>query len=349
MKTFLLILTMAGSVLSMGAIAAERDYITIVGSSTVYPFATVVAENLRKQGKFKAPKVEATGTGGGMKLFCAGNGIDTPDITNASRKIKSSELDACVANGVIAIVEVPVGYDGLTIANAKSAPKLSLTLEDIYYALAKEIPNKKGEMIANPNKTWKDVNPSLPATKIEVIGPPPTSGTRDSFNELAVEGGCGKNPVMKDIKSADSKKFEKLCRTIREDGHYIEMGENDNLIVQKLQANPNAVGVFGYSFLEENSDKVKAVSIAGVDPSFETVLDNTYPLSRAMYFYVKKAHVGKVPGIHEYVTEFTSKKAAGEEGYLADKGLIPLAPEKAAQVAKDAAALKTMTVTQKLP
>lgn len=348
MKQYLMAF-LATALMATAATAAERDYITIVGSSTVYPFATVVAENLGKQGKFKAPKVESTGTGGGFKLFCAGNGIETPDITNASRKIKSSELDSCAANGVIAVVEVPIGFDGLTIANAKSAPKMNLTLEEVYYALAKEIPNKKGEMITNPNKTWKDVNPSLPAAKIEVVGPPPTSGTRDSFNELAVEGGCGKNPFMKEIKAADSKKFEKLCRTIREDGHYIEAGENDNLIVQKLQANPNAVGVFGYSFLEENTDKVKAVSIAGVEPSPEAVLDGTYPLSRAMFFYVKKSHVGKVPGIKEYLAEFTSKRAFGEEGYLTEKGLIPLAPADADRVAKDAAALKTMTVMQKLP
>lgn len=344
-----LIAFLATALMATAASAAERDYITIVGSSTVYPFATVVAENLSKQGKFKAPKVESTGTGGGMKLFCAGNGIATPDITNASRKIKSSELDSCVASGVFGIVEVPIGFDGLTLANAKSAPKVDLTLEDVYYALAKEIPNKKGEMIANPNKTWKDVNPKLPANKIEVLGPPPTSGTRDSFNELAVEGGCGKDPFMKEVKKADSKKFETLCRTIREDGAYIEAGENDNLIVQKLQANPNAIGVFGYSFLEENTDKVKAVSIAGVEPTPETVLDKSYPLSRPMFFYVKKSHVGKVPGIQEYIAEFTSKRAFGEEGYLTEKGLIPLAPADAEKVAKDAAALKTLTVMQKAP
>lgn len=329
--------------------AASRDYITIVGSSTVYPFSTIVAENLGKQGKFKTPKVESTGTGGGMKLFCSGNGIDTPDITNASRKIKSSELDSCVANNVLGVVEVPIGYDGLTIANAKSAPKMNLTLEQVYFALAKEIPDGKGGMKPNPNKTWKDVDASLPATKIEVIGPPPSSGTRDSFNELAVEGGCGKVQVMKELKASDSKKFETLCRTIREDGYYIEAGENDNLIVQKLAANPNALGVFGYSFLEENGDKVKAVTIGGVAPGFETVLDGTYPLARAMFFYVKKSHVGKVPGILEYIAEFNSKKATGADGYLADKGLIPLPADKAAQVAKDAAALKTMTMMQKLP
>ena len=329
--------------------AAGRDYITIVGSSTVYPFATIVAENLGRQGKFKTPKVESTGTGGGMKLFCAGNGIDTPDITNASRKIKSSELDTCVANNVLGVVEVPIGYDGLTIAHAKSAPKLNLTLEQVYFALAKEIPDGKGGMKPNPNKTWKDVDASLPATKIEVLGPPPSSGTRDSFNELAVEGGCGKVAAMKELKARDAKKFETLCRAIREDGYYIEAGENDNLIVQKLAANPNALGVFGYSFLEENVDKVKAVTIGGVEPGFETVLNGTYPLARAMYFYVKKSHVGKVPGIQEYIAEFNSKKATGEDGYLADKGLIPLPADKAAKAAKDTAALKPLTMMQKLP
>ena len=330
-------------------LAADRDVINIVGSSTVYPFSTVVAERFGKGGKFKTPKIESTGTGGGMKLFCSGNGIDSPDITNASRAIKSSELDSCGANNVLGVVEVKIGYDGLTLANAKSASQRDLTLKDIYLALAKEIPDGKGGMKPNPNKTWKDVNAALPATKIEVIGPPPTSGTRDSFNELAVEGGCAQIPQMKELKAADSKKYEQLCRTIREDGAFIEAGENDNLIVQKLSANPNAIGVFGYSFLEENADKVKAVHIAGVDPSIETVLDKSYPLSRPLYFYVKKSHVGKVPGIAEYLAEFTSEKAIGQDGYLLEKGLIPLSPEELAKVQANVKAMKSLTINAKLP
>lgn len=329
--------------------AADRDVISIVGSSTVYPFATVVAERFGKGGKFKTPKIESTGTGGGMKLFCAGAGIDTPDITNASRAIKSSELDSCGANNVLGVVEVKIGYDGLTLANAKSAPQWNVTLKDIYLALAKEIPDAKGKMIPNPHKTWKDVNAALPAQKIEVIGPPPTSGTRDSFNELAMEGGCGQVSSMKEIKNADSKKFEQLCRTIREDGAYIEAGENDNLIVQKLGANANALGVFGYSFLEENVDKVKSVHIAGVEPTIETVLDKSYPLSRPLFFYVKKSHVGKVPGIVELLAEFTSDKAIGDEGYLLEKGLIPLSGAERSKVQADVKALKTLTINAKLP
>lgn len=334
---------------SMLVHAADRDVISIVGSSTVYPFATVAAERFGKGGKFKTPKIESTGTGGGMKLFCAGSGIDTPDITNASRAIKSSELDSCGANSVLGIVEVKIGYDGLTLANARSANAWDLTLKDVYLALAKEIPDGKGGMKANPNKTWKDVNAALPAVKIEVIGPPPTSGTRDSFNELAVEGGCGQVDQMKALKTADSKKFETLCRTIREDGYYIEAGENDNLIVQKLSANPNALGVFGYSFLEENADKVRAVKIAGVSPSIDTVLDKSYPLSRPLFFYVKKSHVGKVPGITEYLAEFTSEKAIGQDGYLLEKGLIPLSPEELMVVQANVKAMKTLTINAKLP
>lgn len=334
---------------SLVAQAADRDVISIVGSSTVYPFATVVAERFGKSGSFKTPKIESTGTGGGMKLFCSGNGIDTPDITNASRAIKSSELDSCGASNVLGVVEVKIGYDGLTLANAKGAPQLDITLKDVYLALAKEIPDGKGGMKPNPNKTWKDVNAALPAAKIEVIGPPPTSGTRDSFNELAVEGGCGQDPQMKALKSADSKKFESLCRTIREDGYYIEAGENDNLIVQKLAANPNALGVFGYSFLEENADKVKAVKIAGVYPTIDTVLDKSYPLSRPLFFYVKKSHVGKVPGITEFLAEFTSEKAIGQDGYLLEKGLIPLSPEELAKVQANVKAMKSLTINAKLP
>jgi len=349
-KKSLLALT-ATAVMGLSAItqAADRDVISIVGSSTVYPFATVVAERFGKGGAFKTPKIESTGTGGGMKLFCAGSGIDTPDITNASRAIKSSELDSCGGNNVTGVVEVKIGYDGLTLANAKGAPQWDITLKDVYLALAKEIPDGKGGMKANPHKTWKDVNAALPATKIEVIGPPPTSGTRDSFNELAMEGGCGQDAQMKALKSADSKKFETLCRTIREDGAYIEAGENDNLIVQKLAANPNAIGVFGYSFLEENADKVKAVHIAGVDPSIETVLDKSYPLSRPLFFYVKKSHVGKVPGITEFLAEFTSEKAIGQDGYLLEKGLIPLAPEELAKVQANVKAMKSLTINAKLP
>ncbi|MET0102195.1 MAG: PstS family phosphate ABC transporter substrate-binding protein [Sedimenticola sp.] len=320
------VLAAALAVAATSATAASRDYISIVGSSTVYPFATVVAETFGKTTRFKTPKIESTGSGGGLKLFCSGVGVEHPDITNASRRIKSSEVKKCAGNGVNDIIEVKVGYDGIVMANAKNAPLFKISRKDIFLALAKDVPNPKaaGETMANPYKTWKDVNASLPNTKIEVLGPPPTSGTRDAFVELAMEGGCKKIDWIKAMKKADKKAYKKLCHTIREDGAFIEAGENDNLIVQKLEANPAALGIFGFSFLDQNSDKVKGSEVDGVQPAFEAIADGSYPVSRPLYFYVKKAHIGKVPGIKEYLAEFTSEKAWGDEGYLTDKGLIPM-------------------------
>ncbi len=341
----------AGISVTSATHAADRDTINIVGSSTVYPFATTVAERFGKGGKFNTPKIESTGTGGGMKLFCAGVGIDTPDITNASRAIKGSERDLCATNGVTSIMEVKIGYDGIVVANSKAAKRMELSLQDLYLALAKEVPAKNGSetLVPNPNKTWKDVNPLFPATKIEVIGPPPSSGTRDSFAELAMEGGCSAYGWIKSIKSSDEPRFQKMCRTLREDGAYIEAGENDNLIVQKLEANKDTLGIFGYSFLEENSDKVQASMIKGALPTFETISNFSYPISRPLFFYVKMAHVGKVPGVKEYIAEFTSEKAMGSDGYLADKGMIPLSTDEFARVVKNANAMKPMTNFQKLP
>ncbi|MES9869904.1 MAG: PstS family phosphate ABC transporter substrate-binding protein [Sedimenticola sp.] len=320
------VLAAALAVAATSATAASRDYISIVGSSTVYPFATVVAETFGKTSRFKTPKIESTGSGGGLKLFCAGVGVEHPDITNASRRIKSSEVKKCAGNGVNDIIEVKVGYDGIVMANAKNAPLFKISRKDIFLALAKDVPNPKaaGKTMANPYKTWKDVNASLPNTKIEVLGPPPTSGTRDAFVELAMEGGCKKIDWIKAMKKTDKKAYKKLCHTIREDGAFIEAGENDNLIVQKLEANPAALGIFGFSFLDQNSDKVKGSEVDGVEPAFEAIADGSYPVSRPLYFYVKKAHIGKVPGIKEYLAEFTSEKAWGDEGYLTDKGLIPM-------------------------
>ncbi|MES9956080.1 MAG: PstS family phosphate ABC transporter substrate-binding protein [Sedimenticola sp.] len=320
------VLAAALAVAATSATAASRDYISIVGSSTVYPFATVVAETFGKTTRFKTPKIESTGSGGGLKLFCSGVGVVHPDITNASRRIKSSEVKKCAGNGVNEIIEVKVGYDGIVMANAKNAPLFKISRKDIFLALAKDVPNPKaaGETMANPYKTWKDVNASLPNTKIEVLGPPPTSGTRDAFVELAMEGGCKKIDWIKAMKKTDKKAYKKLCHTIREDGAFIEAGENDNLIVQKLEANPAALGIFGFSFLDQNSDKVKGSEVDGVQPAFEAIADGSYPVSRPLYFYVKKAHIGKVPGIKEYLAEFTSEKAWGDEGYLTDKGLIPM-------------------------
>ncbi|MCB1723096.1 MAG: PstS family phosphate ABC transporter substrate-binding protein [Chromatiaceae bacterium] len=324
--------------------AAARDYISIVGSSTVYPFATVVAEQFGKTTQFKTPKIESTGSGGGLKLFCAGVGVEHPDITNASRRIKKSEQELCAKNGVTEIVEVKIGYDGIAIANSKASPQLNMSRKDLYLALAKDVPDPKGgdKLVANPYQTWKDVNASLPDTRIEVLGPPPTSGTRDAFAELVMEHGCQEFAFIKAMKKTDKKAFQAACMGIREDGAYIEAGENDNLIVQKLEANPNALGIFGFSFLDQNADKIQGSRIDGVEPTFDTIADSSYPVSRPLFFYVKKAHIGAVPGIKEYLAEFTSDKAFGGEGYLADKGLIPMPEAERGQVMYDAKALTPM-------
>ena len=303
--------------------AEARDQIRIVGSSTVFPFATVVAEEFGKTTDNKTPVVESTGSGGGLKLFCAGVGVDHPDITNASRRIKLSEVDRCAENGVTDITEVKFGFDGIVLANSKATEPFSITLQQLFLALAKDVPSDGG-MVANPNQTWADVDASLPAVKIEVLGPPPTSGTRDAFVELAMEGGCKTFPDIKALKKQDKKAYKVLCHSIREDGAFVEAGENDNLIVQKLKANPSALGIFGYSFLDQNRDKVQGSTINGIAPDFDTIADGSYPVSRSMYFYVKKAHVGVIPGIEEYIATFTDEDAWGPYGYLADKGLIPL-------------------------
>jgi phosphate transport system substrate-binding protein len=325
--------------------AQQRDSISIVGSSTVYPFATVVAEKFGKAGSFKAPKIESTGTGGGFKLFCGGVGVQHPDMTNASRAIKASEFEACQKNGVTDIVEVKIGYDGIVVANSKKASALKLTTKDIFLALAKEVPDPKGgdALVVNPYKTWKDVNAALPDTKIEVLGPPPTSGTRDAFVELAMEPGALSFDGLKKMSKEDAKKFQKVFSSIREDGGYVEAGENDNLIVQKLGANPNALGIFGFSFLDQNNDKIQGAYVNGNPPTFENIASGKYPLSRPLFFYVKKAHVGVIPGIKEYLAEFTSEKAWGQNGYLSEKGLIPLPDSERKQVAENVKALKPLT------
>lgn len=339
MKVKGLIVAGAVSLSLIGATGAQaaRDYISIVGSSTVYPFATVVAEQFGKTTNFKTPKIESTGSGGGFKLFCAGVGVSHPDITNASRAVKSSEIKKCAANGVKEIVEVKVGYDGIVIANSKSTKQLDLSQKDIFMALAKQVPDPKNpkNLIDNPYKTWKDVNPSLPASAIEVLGPPPTSGTRDAFVELAMEAGAKKFDNLKALRKSDKKAFKKIAHTLREDGAYIEAGENDNLIVQKLQANPAALGIFGFSFLDQNGDVIQGSMINGQAPTFDAIGDGSYPVSRPLFFYVKKAHVEVIPGMKEYLAEFTADKAWGAEGYLADKGLIPMSDDERAKFAAD--------------
>ena len=304
----------------------SRDQINVVGSSTVYPFSTVVAENFGNKTGIKVPKIESTGSGGGMKLFCKGLGTGHPDITNASRRIKKNEFNQCKENG-IDVVEIKVGYDGIVIANSKKATLLTLTKRQIFLALAKQVPegnNEGGSLVDNPNKKWSDIDPNLPNKKIEVLGPPPTSGTRDAFNELAIEGGCKTFPKLKAIKKQDKKKYKAICRAVREDGAFIEAGENDNLIVQKLVENENAFGVFGFSFLIENEDKIQGSTVDGMAPTMETIADKSYGVSRPLYFYVKLAHVDVIPGIREFLAEYTSEDSWGPGGYLEERGMIPM-------------------------
>ena len=321
-------------VAGLSAPASAREQIRIVGSSTVFPFATAVAERFGQAGSFGAPVVESTGTGGGIKLFCEGVGENTPDIANASRRIKDTELEACKTAGVTP-VEVKIGFDGIVLASAKSGEALGLTREQIFQALAKNLPNEAGEMQPNPNQNWSDVDSSLPDAKIEVLGPPPTSGTRDAFVELVMAEACPEA-----VKSAN----EDACGEIREDGAYVEAGENDNLIVQKLEANPAAVGIFGFSFLDQNADKLQGATVDGVEPTFENIASGDYPVSRSLFFYVKKEHVGTIPGLKEYAAEFTSDEAMGEDGYLSEKGLIPLTEEERAQFKQAAETMQPMSM-----
>jgi phosphate transport system substrate-binding protein len=316
--------------------AEARDQIRAVGSSTVFPFTTRVAEEFGRTTNFKTPVVESTGTGGGFKLFCQGVGADTPDISNASRAIKKAEIETCKQNGVEKITEVKIGYDGIVLANSKAAPEMDISLKDLYLALAKDVPDGKGGFMPNPYKTWAEINPALPNKRIEVLGPPPTSGTRDAFVELAMEGGCDQIPEIAGLKKADEKKHKAICHGIREDGAFIEAGENDVLIVRKLESNPNAFGIFGFSFLDQNQDKIQGSKINGVEDTYENIASGKYPVSRSMYIYVKGQHVGVIPGIPEFLKEYTSEKAWGPDGYLAAKGLIAMPDQERAKWRKDA-------------
>lgn len=332
------------SLLSTAAFAA-KDSISIVGSSTVFPFSKVVAERYGKSTGFKTPTVESMGTGGGFKEFCKGVEIATADITNASRRIKQSEFNQCKANGVTEIVEVHIGYDGIVIANSRETKQMSLSLKHIFLALAKKVPDPKGgeTLIDNPYVNWSDIDKSLPATKIRVLGPPSTSGTRDAFVELGMEGGCKSFAWIAALDKTDGNRFKEICHILREDGAFVEAGENDNLIVQKLGADPAALGIFGFSFLDQNSDKVQASVVEGEEPTFDSIAEGTYKISRPLYFYVKKAHVEVVPGIKEFLAEFTSERAWGDEGYLSEKGMIPLSPEKRKAIAASVKNLEVLT------
>lgn len=314
------------------------DQLKIVGSSTVYPFTTAVAEEFQRARPGISAIVESTGTGAGIKLFCGGVGSQYPDMVNASRPMKKGEYDSCAKAGVKQVIEVPVGIDGLTFIEARTGPGLNLTTKDIYEALAAD-PYGKGP---NTAQTWQDVNPALPAVKIRVLGPPPTSGTRDSLAELILEKGCGSDPAMAALKKSDEDRHKQVCTKIREDGAYVEAGENDNLIVQKLEANANAFGIFGFSFLDQNADKLQGHKVDGVEPTFENIASGDYGVSRSLFIYAKKEHVGVIPGMAEFIAEYTSEGAWGPDGYLADKGLIPLPDAERASVAESAKALKGM-------
>jgi len=348
-RSMLLASALAGAIVCGHALAqAGRDYVYIVGSSTVYPFATVVAERFGRGSEFKTPKVESTGSGGGLKLFCDGIGTDYPDIANSSRAIKASEVAACASNGVAEVIEVKIGYDGIVVANSVKGVDVALTRRDLFLALAKVVPGTTdGELVENPYETWNEVNPKLPEQRIEVLGPPPTSGTRDAFVELAMEGGCKTIPWIAALSKEDGDRFKAVCHTIREDGKFIEAGENDNLIVQKLEANPSAFGIFGFSFLDQNAEKVKGANIDGTEPTFDAIAEGSYPISRPLYFYVKKAHVDVIPGLRGFLGEFTSERAWGEDGYLSDRGLIPMPVAERKAVAMAVKELTPMSAAKK--
>ncbi len=303
-----------------------RDYVSVVGSSTAYPFAATVAERFGKTTEFRAPRVESVGSGAGIRLFCKSVGPESPDVALASRAMTASEIKMCQDNGVDSVTKIKFGYDGITVANSRKAPQLELSHKELFLALARDVPDPKNpqELIPNPYKTWNAVNPNLPDTGILVFGPPPTSGTRDVLVELALEKGCESFEAISALKNVQHSTFRKICHSLREDGAYVNSGENDNLIVKKLLADPQAVGIFGFNFYERNRDRLRAVGVAGAEPSWENIFDHSYPLSRPLFLFIKNAHVHAIPGVKAYLTEFVNENTLGEGGYLVDKGLIPL-------------------------
>lgn len=324
------------------ASGSAADSVKIVGSSTVYPFSTVAAERFAQITRNKAPTVEATGSGGGLQLFCAGVGDNTPDITNSSRRMQKSEQKKCTENGVRDIIEVKIGYDGIVIAQALAGEQISLTRRELFQALARELPDGNGGLIKNPNNTWRDINPAFPPTPIVVYGPPPTSGTRDAFLELVMENGCASYAELKALESSDKKKFKAVCHAVREDGGYVDSGENDNLIIQKLNASTDAFGIFGFSFLDESRDKVRGVKVEKTLPTFDAIADGSYPVSRPLFFYVKKAHYGKTAHLEDFVRFFIRPEVMGEDGFLSERGLIPLPAAEYARIIAAVSAGKNM-------
>jgi phosphate transport system substrate-binding protein len=322
------IAAVALATVALSTAASARDQIKVTGSSTVFPYSQAVSEEYSNKSGKPAPVVESVGTGGGFKAFCGGIGPDFADVTGASRAIKSSEMELCTKNGVTDITEAFIGYDGLSIAVARDNPTdWNLSEEHIFKALAAELPDGKGGFVANPNKKWSEVDASLPDVPITVFGPPPTSGTRDAFVELTMHDGCSKLPGMADLKKSDEKKWNEVCSRMRQDGPFVEAGENDNLIVQRLGADHNAMGIFGYSYLYENLDNLKGVKVEGVEPSFETIADKSYPIARPLFFYVKNAHRNVIPGMNEFLAEYVSDEALAPGGYLTERGLTPLSDD----------------------
>lgn len=338
---------------SAGASGAERDRLHLVGSSTVYPFAAAVAERFAEATGAPAPQIDSVGSGGGLAKFCAGVGVEHPDIANSSRPISPAEIETCLANGVDEIVEVQIGYDGIAIAHSRQAPDFELGVSDLFLALASEVPDpaadpdadpEEAQLLSNPYRSWRAINPALPDQPIQVIVPPPTSGTRDVFEELVLEPGCAELPALAALKASDPARYRTVCRAPREDGAFLEAGEYDQLIVDRLIADPNLVGVFGFSFLDANREQLKGVPIDGVAPDAGSIASGEYPLSRPIFFYLKKAHVGVVPGLGEYVAAFTSEQAFGPDGYLVEAGLIPLPAALRDEVRARAANLDSMAL-----
>ncbi len=338
------VLGLCAAVALMGAATsaqAARDYVWAAGSSTVFPFTTRVAENFSRKTGMKAPKVESLGTGGGIKLFCSGVGDNFPDIANASRRMTAAEFDTCRANGVTDIVEMKVGFDGIVIAADRNAPDYQFRLPHLYLALGANV-LRGGKFVPNPYTNWNEIGPGLPDNRILVYGPPPTSGTRDAFVELGIEASARTFPTAAALRERDEDEFKQMTHPLRREG-WVDSGENDNAIVQTLTKTPGSLGVFGYSFLEENGDKVKAMSIDGVAPTVANIAQGTYPLSRSMYIYVKKSHVGVTQGLQEFVTEFASDAATGRGGYLQGRGLIPLPADQHEAMKAVASGMTTMS------
>jgi len=344
--TGIVLAAIAGLAAGQAAHAQQRDQIRIVGSSTVFPFSTAVAESFGARTQYPTPVVESTGTGGGFRLFCDGLGSEYPDVSNASRRMQASEYERCQNNGVREITEVRFGFDGIVLGHADlGEPPLSLSLRELWLALAAEVPadNTCSSFIPNPARRWSDVDPSLPPVRIEVFGPPPTSGTRDAFVELALKEGARSVACVEALEAVEPRRFDRIASRIREDGAWIDSGENDNAIVQTLINAPDAFGVFGFSFLDQNSDRLVGALIDGVGPEFELIASGEYPISRSLFFYVKNQHVGLVSGLSDYVGEFVSEDAWGEFGYLTDRGLIPLLEDERAAAGEHALALNPMT------